>query len=241
MVWAEDAINQFGCRVVVDHLFIIVPDPSIAYDCLLASGQYTECPDFPPYVGGVLQEAPRLVPIEGSSRLPIALLQASDWPNLPPLPLSPDPKFPALHVLLSSLLQMWLQHPYSEFSSWLAVWICSIYDARALPALVPPAEGDPQDSSYFVVAREIPARIRQLHVDMVYERIFSLAHSAYVHYKAVAQDADRQVAISDNPDPIDLPPPSVNVIGGNIWPWCVKYTGSVHINLLLDTQASDTL
>ena len=225
MIWAEDAINQFGCRVVVDHLFVIVPNPSIAYKCLLASGQYIECHHFPPYDDGVLQDAPRLIPIEGPSRLPIALLQASDWPNLPPLPLSPDPKFPAVHVLLSSLLQMWLQHPDSDFSSTLAWWICAIYDACAHPALAQPAEGEFQ-GPYFALARAIPARIRQLHVDMVHERIFILAHSAHVHYNAIAKEVDLQVASNDKSDLMDIPPPSVKVLGGG-WPWCVHYTSIV--------------
>jgi len=225
MVWAEDAINKFGCRVVADHLFLIVPNPSIAYQCLLASGEYTECPHWFLRYLGVLQEAPRLLRTQEVTRLPIALLQASDWPNFPPLPLSPDPQFPSLDVLLSSLLQMWLQHPYSAFSLCVGVWISSIYDACAHPALTPPAEGDLK-APYFAVARAIPLRIRQLHVDMVYERIFVLDYPAYERYKAIAQAVDLQEASSDNSDLVEVPLPSAEVFGGG-WPWCIYYASAV--------------
>lgn len=30
MIWAEDTIHQFGCHVIVGHLFLIVPDPTTA-------------------------------------------------------------------------------------------------------------------------------------------------------------------------------------------------------------------
>jgi hypothetical protein len=232
MIWAEDAINQFGCRVVVGHLFLVVPNPSVAYKCLLASGQYTQCHHFTPYNIGILQDAPRVVPMSGRNSLPIALLRASDWANLPPLPLSPDPQFPPLHVLLASLLQTWLQYPYSDFSSSLSGWISSIYGAHKHPALVPPAEGEVQES-YLTVSRAMPARIRQLHVDMVYERIFILAHTAYLHYNAVAQAVDMQMASSNDSDLIYVPSPSAEMIGGNTRAWYIHFARFLSQKLII--------
>jgi hypothetical protein len=127
---------------------------------------------------------------------------------------------------------MFLQQPFSKFSIVLSVWISSIYDAYGHPALVPPAEGDFQEP-YLAVARQIPARLRQLHVDMVYERIFVLAHQAYVHYNAIAQAVDLQVADSHNLDRIDVPSPSVKVLGEDTRVWCVNYTTPVSHKLII--------
>jgi hypothetical protein len=58
MIWAEDAICQFGCCVLVGHLFLIVPDPTAAYMCLLASGNYVEAWSTIAYHGqGLLETA----------------------------------------------------------------------------------------------------------------------------------------------------------------------------------------
>lgn len=138
MIWAEDAIRQFGCRVLVAHLFLIFPDPDTVYMCLLASGE--ACSTVAYCEQGLLETAPGLKPLEGGN-IPIALLRASDWANLPPIALSPEPQFPSLHALLSSLLGTWLQQPFSAFSSHLAVWITSVYEVRDDPALVGPTEG----------------------------------------------------------------------------------------------------
>jgi len=141
MIWAEDAIRQSGCRVLVGHLFLIVPDPAAAYMCLLASGEYeAACSTIAYCDQGLLETAPRLKPLDGDN-IPIALLGASDWANLPPIALSPKPQFPSLHTLHSSLLGTWLQQPFSPFSFRMAVWITSVYEARDDPTLVGPTEG----------------------------------------------------------------------------------------------------
>jgi hypothetical protein len=95
----------------------------------------------------------------------------------------------SLDVLLSSLFGTWLQHPYFAFSSRLAWWIASVYDAHSDPALIPPADGVAQDS-YVTLSRAIPSRLRQMHVDMVHDRIFMLAYPAYVQYNAIARSID---------------------------------------------------
>jgi hypothetical protein len=114
MVWAEDAIRNFGCRIIVSHLFLLVPDPAMAYNCLIASGKYTEpCSRINYDVDELLGDAPRLLPIEGD-RHPVALLRVSDWAVISPVVLSREPQFPALDNLLSSLLATWLQRPYTS-------------------------------------------------------------------------------------------------------------------------------
>jgi len=70
---------------------------------------------------------------------------------------------------------------------------------------VGPAEGGAPEP-YLSLARSIPAQIRQLHVDLVHDRVFMLAYAAYVHYSAVAETVDRSMS---DPDSIDVPPPSV--------------------------------
>ena len=211
IIWAEDAIRQFGCRVLVGHLFLVVPDPIVAKMCLLGSGEYTEVHCSTAYHGeGLLAAAPRLIPLQGDS-LPIALLRASDWANIHSLNLSREPQFPPLCTLLSSLLGTWLQEPYSRFSSRLSTWITSIYEARADPALLGPAKGGALEP-YLTLTRMIPARIRQLHVDLVYERVFMLAYAAHVHYSAVAETVDQCAAPIDDTNPI-IPPPSIEEIG----------------------------
>jgi len=212
VIWAEDAIRQFGCHVLVGHLFLVVPDPTTAHMCLLGSGEYAEvgcgtaCRD-----ESLLPAAPRLMPIADSHDLPLVLLRASDWTSIPPISLSHDPQFPALDTLLSSLLGTWLQQPYSRFSSRLATWITSIYGARADPALVAPAEGGTL-GPYLRLSRTIPARLRQLHVDLVHKRVFMLAYAAHVYYSSVAQTVDRRAASGGDLDPIDVPP-SIEEIG----------------------------
>jgi hypothetical protein len=101
----------------------------MAYDYLLASGKYTEpCNSISYDVDELLGDAPRLLPIEGDPH-PVALLRASDWVTISPLVLAPDPQFPSLDFLLSSLLAMWVQRPYtsSAFCLRLAAWIVSYF------------------------------------------------------------------------------------------------------------------
>jgi hypothetical protein len=229
MIWAEDAIRQFGCRVLVGHLFLIVPDPATAYMCLLASGEYEEACSTIAYRGqGLLETAPRLKPLEGYNT-PLALLGASDWENLPPIALSPKPQFPSLHTLLSSLLGTWLQQPFSPFSFRLAVWITSVYEARDDPALVRgPSEGGAL-GPYLRLCQMMPARLRQLHIDLVHNRVFILAYAAYVHYSAIAETVDQHAAATGLPDPIDMPPPSNEEIGkgSNASFWYAQHISSV--------------
>src|ERR1700691_1797656 len=105
---------------------------------------------------------------------------------MPPITLSHEPQFPALDTLLPSLLGTWLQQLYSKFSSHLATWITSIYGACTDPALVASAGGGTQEP-YLKLPRTIPVRLRQLHIDLVYERVFMLAYSAHIHYSAIVQ------------------------------------------------------
>ena len=214
IIWAEDAIRQFGCRVLVSHLFLVVPDPIIAKMCLLGSGEYTEVHSSTCYHGeGLLSSAPCLISLQDgiNDSLPIALLRASDWAYIHPLSLSREPQFPSLSTLLSSVLGTWLQEPYSRFSSRLSTWITSIYEARANPALVGPAKGGALEP-YLTLTRMIPERIRQLHVDLVHERVFMLAYAAHIHYFAVAETVDQCAAPIDDTDPI-IPPPFMEEIG----------------------------
>ena len=100
IIWAEDAIRQFGCRVLVSHLFLV------AKMCLLGSGEYTEVHSSTGYYGeGIFSAAPRLISLQDDidDSLPIALLRASDWAYIHPLSLSREPQFPSLSTLLSSL------------------------------------------------------------------------------------------------------------------------------------------
>ena len=211
MVWAEDALRQFGCRVLVAHLFLIVPDPTAAKMYLLASGDYVEVCCGIAYRGeGLLEAAQRLMPLVDGDGLPVALLRAEDWANLPPITtLSHEPQFPSLCTLLSSLLGTWLQEPYFKFSSRLSTWITSIYDVRADPALVKGGALEP----YLKLARSIPARVRQLHVGLVHEHVFMMAYAAHLHYSAVAEAVDQCIASMSDPDSIDVPPPFVEEIG----------------------------
>jgi len=75
----------------------------------------------------------------------------------------------------------------------------------------------------------MPARVRQLHVDLVHNRVFILAYAAYVHYSAIAQTVDQRAAATGLPDPIDMPPPSIEEIGKGSNPsfWYAQHTGSV--------------
>jgi hypothetical protein len=178
MVWAEDAIRRFGCRIMVSHLFLLVPEPAMAYD---SRGKYIEphnsiCYD----VDELLGDAPCLLPLEGDHH-PVALLGASDWMTISPLALAPDPQFPSLDILLSSLLTTWLQRPYtsSSFCLRLAAWIVSSYEARGDDALKPPIESDAQH--YLALCRAIPPRLRQLHVDLVFGRVFFSWQLAHMH------------------------------------------------------------
>jgi hypothetical protein len=220
MIWAEDAICYFKCRVVVWHLYLLVPNPTTAFEYLIASGEYAAaCSSVTDYDVGLLAAAPRLVCAHGDG-LPIALLKASDWPHIPPLILSREPQFPTLDILLSSLLETWLQEPYSDLTSRVATWIVTIYDARGDPALMTPTERSDRES-YLALSRAIPARLRQLHVDMVHERVFLLAYSAYKHYLAMAKTVDLLAASNSGSDPLDVPPPSVEEIGRGTIRWCV--------------------
>ena len=110
-----------------------------------------------------------------------------------PIDLSPKPQFPSLHTLLSSLLGTWLQQPFSAFSMQLAVWITSVYEARDDPALVGPTEGGTL-GPYLRPCQTMPVRLRQLHVDLVHNRVFILAYVAYIHYSAIAQSVDQCAA-----------------------------------------------
>ena len=219
MVWAEDAIRRFGCRIMVSHLFLLVLDPAMAYDYLLASGKYTEshtsiCYD----VDELLGDAPRLLPLEGDHH-PVALLRASDWMMVSPLALAPDPQFPSLDVLLSSLLATWLQRPYtsSAFCLRLAAWIVSIYEARGDDALNPAIESNARH--YLALCRAIPPRLHQLHVDLVFGRVFVMAVSAHAYYTAIAKEVDFRLASSRQSDLPDIPSPSVEEIGRGKIPW----------------------
>jgi hypothetical protein len=178
-----------------------------------ASGDYVEVCGIAYRGEGLLEAAPRLMPLVDGDGLPVALLRAEDWANLPPITtLSHEPQFPPLRILLSSLLGTWLQEPYSKFSSRLSTWITSIYDVRADPALVEPVKGGALEP-YSKLARTIPARVRQLHVDLVHERVFMMAYATHFHYSAVAEAVDQCVASMNDPDSIDVPPPSVEEIG----------------------------
>ena len=54
--------------MLVGHLFLIVPDPTAAYMCLLASGEYVEaCNTIAYREQGLLEIAPRLKPLEGDN------------------------------------------------------------------------------------------------------------------------------------------------------------------------------
>ena len=77
---------------------------------------------------------------------------------------------------------------------------------------------------YLTLTRMIPTRIRQLHVDLVHERVFMLAYAAHVHYSAVAETVDQCVAPIDDIDPI-IPPPSIEEIGKGNKPsfWYVQH------------------
>ena len=226
MIWAEDAIRQFGCRVLVAHLFLIVPDPATAYMCLLASGEYEEaCSTIAYREQGLLETAPRLKPLEGYN-IPLALFGASDWTNLPPIALSPKPQFPSLHTLISSLLGTWLQQPFSPFSFRLAVWITSLYGTRGDPALIGPPEGGAL-GPYMRLCQMIPARLRQLHVDLIHNRVFILAYAPYVYYSAIAETVDQSAAATGLPDSFDVPPPSIEEIGkGNASFWYAQHPSS---------------
>ena len=56
------------------------------------------------------------------------------------------------------------------------------------------------------------ARLRQLHVDLVHNRVFILAYATYVHYSAIAQSVDQRAAETGLPDPIDLSSLSIEEI-----------------------------
>jgi hypothetical protein len=218
IVWGEDAIRQFGCRVVVGRLFLIVPNPNFAASSLQASGEYEEAPDNTSYDEGLFAAAPRLVHREDHSLL-VALLRVSDWTHLPPLVLHPKPHFPSLDVLLASLLGTWLEQPYSAFSTRVATWLSYVYSARADPALVPPPlecdAGAPDHDAYMALARVIPPRLRQFHVDMIHGRVFMLAYPAYMHFSAVASAVDERAG--DSALIHDVPPPSAEEVGkGNM-------------------------
>ena len=62
----------------------------------------------------------------------------------------------------------------------------------------------------------MPARLRHFRVDLVHNRVFILAYVAYVHYSAIAETGDQHAAATGLPDPIDIPPPSIEEIGKGV-------------------------
>ena len=81
-----------------------------------------------------------------------------------------------------------------------------------ITALVGPPEGDAL-SPYLRLCQTMPAQLRQLHVDLVHNRVFIPAYVAYVHYSAIAQTVDQRAAATGVSDPIDIPPPSIEEAG----------------------------
>lgn len=82
IIWAEDANRQFGCRVLVGHLFLIVKDPRASVECLLACGKYARTSTSWAYGGeGPLEHAPSVLNLE-NDQLVVSFLQRSRYSYL---------------------------------------------------------------------------------------------------------------------------------------------------------------
>ena len=91
---------------------------------------------------------------------------------------------------------------------------------------------------YLKLPRTIPVRLRQLHIDLVYERVFMLAYSAHVHYSAIVQIVNLRADSDSDPDPFDVPSPSIEEIGKGSKPgcWCVQRGSSQSMISLSQTS-----
>ena len=81
-------------------------------------------------------------------------------------------------------------------------------------------ESDAQHS-YLALCRAMPARLRQLHVDLVFRRVYFHRSSCTSCYTAIVKKVDFHLVSSrqSDSDPPDIPSPSVGDIGRGKMPW----------------------
>jgi hypothetical protein len=119
-------------------------------------------------VDELLGDAPRTLPVEGDHH-PVALLRASDWMTISLLALAPDP-------LLMFFFPLCLQRGYNDLTPPLpsaCVWQPGLFQFMK-PARMTPSNPlfESNARHYLALYRAIPPRLRQLHVDLVFGRVF---------------------------------------------------------------------